>query len=110
VKRGELYRVQYGGTSTADPKKQRVYVIVSRAALLDSGYSTVICAPVYSRFDGLTTQVEVDVENGLKHPSSVHCDNLTSLPRTLLTDYVGVLGAAQLEALDAAVAVAVGVA
>jgi mRNA interferase MazF len=33
----------------------------------------VICAPVYSQHDGLSTQVRVGVDEGLKRDSSVHC-------------------------------------
>lgn len=53
--RGNLYRVQH--PSSRDPKRARVFVVVSRQALMESRFSTVICAPVYSRFDGLATQV-----------------------------------------------------
>jgi len=72
VKRGELYRVHKG--SAGDPKKSRVFVVVSRQLLIDSRFSTVICAPVYSVHDGLSTQVEIGVDEGLKHTSSIHCD------------------------------------
>lgn len=100
MKRGELYRVYKG--SAQDPKKYRVFVIVSRQLLLDLNFSSVICAPVYSAHDGLTTQVEIGVEEGLKHPSSIHCDELVSLPKNKLTDYVGSLSSAKLNLLDAA--------
>src|SRR5580704_19521988 len=88
--RGELYLVRKPGS--LDPKKQRVFVIVSRQVLIDSRFSTVICAPVYSRHDGLSTQVEVGPDEGLKGESSIHCDELVSLQKSLLTHYVGRLG------------------
>ena len=64
MKRGELYRV-YKGSKT-DPKKYRVFVVVSRQTVIDSKFSTVICAPVYSNYNGISTQVEVGVDDGLK--------------------------------------------
>lgn len=67
-----------------------------------------ICAPVYTRRDGLHTQVEVGVEDGLKHESSVHCDELMSLPKSSLTHYIGLLSAVKLAELDRALAFAVG--
>jgi len=100
VKRGELYRV-YKGT-TRDPKSSRVFVVVSRQVLIDSRFSTVVCAPVYSAHHGLSTQVEVGVDDGLKHSSSIHCDELVSIPKSKLTDYIGSLSAAKLTLLDAA--------
>jgi len=85
-------------------------VVVSRQTLIDSRFSTVVCAPVYSRRDGLATQVEVGPEEGLKHDSSVHCDALVSLPKAALTDYVASLPPARVRALDQALRVALALA
>ncbi len=90
MKRGDLYRVRKGLKD--DPKEFRVFVIISRQLLVESRFSTVTCAPVYSTCDGLSTQVEIGVDEGLKHDSSIHCDELVSLPKSMLTDYVGILG------------------
>jgi mRNA interferase MazF len=46
MKRGDFFRVYRGAQH--DPKDYRVYLIVSRQELIDSPFSTVICAPVYS--------------------------------------------------------------
>jgi len=103
VKRGELYRVAHPGN---DPKKFRVFVIVSRQALIDSRFSTVICAPVYTVHDGLASQVAVGADEGLKHDSSIHCDGLVSLPKSILTNYIGMLPSHKLAQLDRALHVA----
>jgi mRNA interferase MazF len=103
VKRGELYLVRKPGSQ--DPRKQRVFVIVSRQALVDSRFSTLICAPVYSRHDGLSTQVRIGTGEGLKQESSIHCDELVSLPKSVLTHYVGSLKTAALKELDGALIV-----
>ena len=104
MKRGDLYRVAH--PSAQDPKKSRVFVVVSRKAVIESRFSTVICAPVYSIHDGLSTQVSVGVEEGLKHDSSVHCDELVSLPKSALTNYVGTLPPQKMRALDQALRIA----
>lgn len=83
---------------------------MSRQALVDSLFSTVICAPVYTRRDGLATQVDVGIEDGFKHESSIHCDALVSLPKAMMTDYVSSLRAARLRALDQALRVALALA
>jgi mRNA interferase MazF len=103
VKRGELYRVRH---PKSDPKRSRVFVIASRTTLLDSAFSTVTCAPVYSARHGLSTQVPVGAAEGLKHDSAIHCDELVSLPRAILTDYVGALSTARLRDLNRALAIA----
>jgi mRNA interferase MazF len=95
-------------TRKEDPRKERVFVIASRQALIESRYSRVICAPVYSQHDGLSTQVVIGVDEGLKKDSSIHCDELASLSRSLLTHYVGSLGPTALREFDAALTVALG--
>ena len=107
MKRGELYLVRK--VRSQDPRRQRVFVIVSRQALIDSRFSTVICAPVYSRFDSLSTQVPVGTAEGLKNASSIHCDELVSLPKSALTHYVGSLKTGQLRELDNALAISLGI-
>ncbi len=106
MKRGDLYRVKRPGGG--EPRRSRVFVVVSRQALLDSRFSTVICAPVYSRRDGLATQVDIGPSEGLKHESTIHCDELVSLPKSRLTDFVGSLPVARQRALDLALGVALG--
>src|SRR5438477_9863457 len=103
MRRGELYRVRRPG---ADLKRSRVFVIVSRQVLLDSNFSTVVCAPVYSQAQGLTTQVSVGVNEGLKHESSIFCDNLVSLPKSDLTDYIGSLSPQSVALLNQALRIA----
>jgi mRNA interferase MazF len=74
--------------------------------LIDSRFSTVICAPVYSHHDGLSIQIKVGADEGLKHESSIHSDELVSLPKTLLTRYLGKMDARKIEELNAALGVA----
>jgi mRNA interferase MazF len=104
VRRGDLYLVQKPGAH--DPRKQRVFVVVSRQALIDSRFSTVICAPVYSQHDGLSTQIRAGVEEGLKKDSSVHCDELVSLQKAVLTRYIGSLGGPKVREINRALAAA----
>jgi len=107
MKRGELYRVYKG--SKNDPKNHRVYLIVSRQLLISSNFSTVICAPVYSDYKGIKTQVEVGTDEGLKHDSAVYCDDLISLPKILLTDYIGALSDTKIREVDTALRIALAV-
>lgn len=108
MKRGELYRVPHPAKS--DPKRSRVFIVVSRQEVIDSRFSTVVCAPVYSAYHGLASQVEVGEEHGLKHASSIHCDELVSLPKSVLTDYVGSLSSDKLQQLNRALSIAIGLA
>jgi len=87
-----------------------VFVVVSRQLLIDSRFSTVVCAPIYSAYDGLTTQVPVGIDEGLKHDSSIHCDELVSLPKISLSDFIGTLRGNKVLALAAALRVALDLA
>ena len=104
MKRGDLYRVRK--PTPRDPKRHRVFLVISRQVLIDSRFSTVVCAPVYSSYSGLSTQVAVGVEEGLKHDSSIYCDELVSLPKTALTGLVGHMAADRMHEVDRALATA----
>ena len=106
--RGDLYLVRKPGST--DPTRRRVFVVVSRQVLIDSRYSTVICAPVYSTRSGLSTQVPIGTESGLKRDSAIHCDELVSIPKSRLRGFVGSLSPPALRDLDRALAIAVGLA
>jgi mRNA interferase MazF len=107
VRRGEFYRVR--NPSRRDPKKSRVFIIISRQILIESSFSTVVCAPVYSSYDGLSTQVRIGVDEGLKHECCIHCDELVSLPKSALTDYIGSLPQNKIQKLDIALMVALDI-
>ncbi len=104
MRRGDLYRVYKGASH--DTKRFRIFVVVSRQIVIESRFSTVIYAPIYSRYDGLSTQVKIGVEDGLKHESSIHCDELVSIPKSLLTNFVGSLSSEKLKQLNDALRIA----
>lgn len=104
VKRGELYKVVK--PTKQDPKNFRVFVIIGRQEVIESSYSTVICAPVYSNCLGIETEVEVGIDEGLKHHSCIRCDELFSVQKTVLTNYIGKLSEVKLEELNRALKIA----
>jgi mRNA interferase MazF len=106
MRRGDIYRVHH---PSGDPKLYRSFVVVSRQTLIDSRFSTVICAPILSRGHGFSTQVPVGIEEGLKHESWILCDNLVSIRKAQLTQFVGSLTRAKVEELDRALKRALGV-
>jgi mRNA interferase MazF len=106
VKRGDLYRVY---KPHGEPKSHRVFVVVSRQVLIESRFATVICAPVFTNGEALSTQVSVGPDEGLKHPSWIMCDNLVSLRKTDLTQYVGSLSRIKIAELNTALKMALDV-
>jgi len=53
--------------------------------------------------------VAVGVDEGLKHDSSIHCDELVSLPKSVLTHYIGTLSPEKIEALNKALRIALDI-
>ena len=104
MKRGDLYRVYKG--SKHDPKNYRVFVVISRQAVIDSKFSTVNCVPVYTNYHGISTQVPIGINEGIKHESCIYCDEIISIPKSLLTDYIGTLSEKKLQELNKAISIA----
>jgi mRNA interferase MazF len=103
MRRGELYRLH---NPPGDPKQHRVFVILSRQWLIESQFSTLVCAPVFSKGQGLATQVSVGINEGMKHESWILCDGLTSIRKADLTQYIGSLSSSKLAEVDRAIAMA----
>jgi mRNA interferase MazF len=106
MRRGDLYRIH---KPAGDLKQFRIFAVISRQPLIDSSFSTVVCARVYSRGSGLVTQVAIGPEESLKHPSWIMCNDLASVRKTDLTNFVGSLPPSKLRELDRALAIAVGI-
>jgi mRNA interferase MazF len=87
VKRGELYRIE-------KPTK--------RDDLSSTTFPTLICAPIHSVYKGLDTEVEIGVDEGLKHDSSIRCDELISIEKSSLTNFIGSISPHKIEELNQA--------
>jgi mRNA interferase MazF len=103
VRRGEIYRVH---RPHDDPKLYRSFIVVSRQTVIDSRFPAVICAPIFTRGHGFSTQISVGIDEGLKHESWVLCDNLVSLRKAQLTNFIGSLAQARIKELDRALKIA----
>jgi len=54
----------------------------------------------------LETQVDVGINEGLKHDSCIFCDEIVSFPKSILTDFIGSLSQEKLEELNKALKIA----
>lgn len=103
MNRGEIYRSSARTAERGD--KPGFYVVVSRGFVArNEDLSTVVCAPVYSEFLGLATEVPVGSDEGLPHASSIRCDFLTLMFKRKLTRYVSILSPSKVAVLDGALA------
>jgi len=65
--------------------------------------TTVTVAPITTTARGLSTEVAVDAANGLAEPSVVSCDNITTIPTSVLGEQIGALLDRQERALSDAI-------
>jgi mRNA interferase MazF len=98
-RRGELW--------LAELDKRRPVVVLTRNPL-GSRLHSVIVGPVTSTVRGLSTEVEVGPEDGVRVSSVVNLDNLQLLDRRRLVRRVGRLRPDTLRRICEAVAVSIG--
>jgi mRNA interferase MazF len=85
--------------------KSRPVLVLTRE-LVRPHLTTITVAPITSRIRGLSSEVQLGVENGLAGPSVVSCDNLTTIPTAALGAQIGALLDDQEQALSDAIAAA----
>ncbi len=78
-------------------------VLVLTRELIRPHLATVTIAPITSRIRGLSTEVPLDIANGLAGPCVVRCDNVATIPVEDLRDRIGVLLDRQEPALSEAI-------
>jgi mRNA interferase MazF len=78
-------------------------VLVLTRELVRPHLTTVTVAPITTTIRGLSTEVAVDSANGLEAPSVVSCDNVTTIPKSVLGAQIGVLLDTQEAALGDAI-------
>ena len=66
-------------------------VLVLTRELVRPHLTTVTVAPITTTIRGLSTEVLVDVVNGLAGQSVVSCDNITTIPADALGEHIGLL-------------------
>ena len=49
------------------------------------------------------------MNEGLKHDSAIYCDELVSFPKSVLTDYIGRIPDAAMEAVNVALRIALAI-
>lgn len=105
MNRGDVYRSTERSRTRGD--KLGYYVVVSRSAVAGrASIETVICAPIYSRVLGLSTEVAVGPPEGIPRMSAIRCDFLTLVFKRNLRPWISTLEAGKLRELDRALAYA----
>jgi mRNA interferase MazF len=99
VNRGEVHDVEWPGLG------RRPAIIVTRPTAIPY-LANVTVVVVTTRVRGLPTEVELGAAHGVIEGSVANCDNVLTVPKSALVARRGMLGPAELRALDEALRLA----
>jgi mRNA interferase MazF len=102
VNRGEIWLYTFGS-----PDKRRPVLVLSRQKAIDL-LRTVLVAPITSAAHGAPSEVQVGIEEGLKHDSVVNLDQVQTVDQKKLHNFVGTLGSEKMSAVCRALLIATG--
>lgn len=87
---------------SAQLDKRRPVLVLTRE-LVRPHLARVTVAPITTTIRGLSTEVPVSAANGLDGPGVVSCDNIVTVPASVLGRQLGVLLPGQEQALTTAI-------
>ena len=102
IARGDVWDADIPGVGT------HPVVVITRDSAIPV-LTNLVCALVTSTFHDHVAEVEVGRAEGLDHDCAVNCDNLFTLPRSVLVRRRGRLGPEPTTRLDRALVVALGI-
>ena len=102
VNRGDIWIYAF-----AAPDKKRPVVILSRQNVIPL-LRTVMVAPITSTIHGVPSEVQLGVDQGLKHTSAANLDHVQTVDRSRLKKYIGHLDDDLMAQVCQALAVATG--
>jgi len=95
VARGDIVWVDLGA-----PAGRRPVCVLTRDAAI-AVLSAVTCAPITRTIRGIRSEIAVGTDEGLPDASVITCDNIVTLPKTMLAEaVVGHLSLEKRAALD----------
>lgn len=102
VARGEIWSYRF-----KLPDKRRSVLVLSRPEVIPLLH-TVMVAPVTSTRRGAPSEVNVGVDEGLKHDSAINLDHVQTVEQERLVGFVGTLSPAKMQQVCRALGVAAG--
>jgi mRNA interferase MazF len=102
VNRGEIWLYEF-----PRPDKRRPVLVISRQILIDVLHTATV-VPITRTRRGSPTEIDLDVEDGLRAPSCANLANVQTVPKRGLTRYVGTVRRAKLVVLCRALMIAAG--
>ncbi|MGH3005715.1 MAG: type II toxin-antitoxin system PemK/MazF family toxin [Gaiellaceae bacterium] len=81
MNRGDVWWGEHPGAG------RRPYLVVTREEAI-SARRRVVVVPATRRIRGLPTEVRLDEEDGLPSPCALSLDNVTTMPKAMLTERI----------------------
>lgn len=91
----------------ARPDKRRPVLVLTRNSVIGV-LSRVTVAPITTTIRGIPTEVVIGEDEGLRQPSAVNLDNIQTVPRNDIGQFIGALSPARMRQVEAAIAFALG--
>ena len=102
IARGEIWSYRF-----KLPDKRRPVLVLSRPDVIPLLH-TVMVAPITSKRLGAPSEVQVGVEEGLKHDSAVNLDHVQTVEQARMVGFIGSLSAAKMQQVCRALGLATG--
>lgn len=102
IARGEIWQFSF-----PKPDRKRPVLILTRNDMIDH-LQTVSVAPITSTVRGVSSEVVVGVECGLKKPSAINLHHIATVPKAGLRSFVGTLPASVMADVGEALLFALG--
>ena len=99
--RGEIWDAEIPGVG------RHPVVIATRDTAIPL-LTNLVCVLVTSKYRGHVAEVEIGPEEGLSRTSAINCDNIFTLPKTMLAKRRGALGPVALATFNSALEIALG--
>jgi mRNA interferase MazF len=102
IRRGEIWSYEF-----KPPDRRRPVLILSRSKAI-AMLNTVIVAPITSTIHGSVSEVIVGIDQGLKNTSAIKLDNIQTIEKSKLIQFVGTLDSALMKKVCHALSAATG--
>ncbi|HEV7505210.1 MAG TPA: type II toxin-antitoxin system PemK/MazF family toxin [Thermoanaerobaculia bacterium] len=102
MNRGEIWLYAFGSSD-----KRRPVLVLSRQRAIDL-LRTILVAPITSAAHGAPSEVQLGIEEGLKHASVVNLDQVQTVDQKKLHHFVGTVGPEKMNTVCRALMIATG--
>jgi len=102
IQRGEIWSYEF-----KPPDKRRPVLVLSRSSAI-ALLNTVIVAPITSTIHGSISEVVVGIDQGLKNTSAINLDNIQTVEKSKLVQFIGSLDTGLMKKVCNALSVATG--